>query len=648
MAVLTVSNVTKSFADILIIESISFEVQKGEHIGLVGINGSGKTTLFKTLTGEYDPDIGSVIFAKDCNVGYMEQHVCKDFDKTAFEEVMTVFSDLVEMEKELEAVTQRLQQSLSEEEMNRLILRQTELNDRFVDFGGLTCRGRAESALKGLGFSEDQIHNKIGVFSGGQKAKLQLAKMLLSGANLLLLDEPTNHLDINAVEWLETFLGNYSGAYIVISHDLYFLDKITARTFEMEYKHLKTYKGNYTKFLKLKAEARLAAQRVYDSKQTEIKRIEGIIEQQRRWNQQRNYVTIASKQKQIDRIASDMEKPDSDPASIHFQFKASRRSGDEVLQVKDLALSFDDVSIFKNVEMDIRRGEKIFLIGPNGCGKTSLFKILLKKYMPVAGNVKFGAAVDVGYYEQAQSGLHDEKTVIDEIWDEHLYMDQTQVRSALAVFLFRGEDVFKQVGALSGGERARILLLKLMLSKTNFLLLDEPTNHLDISSCEVLEEALADYDGTLFVVSHDRYLINKIADKIYYLDEAGAKLYLGNYDAFLEAREIEAGNAVQIQEKPKINPYKLKKENEAALRKFKGDLGRCEKAIEENDEALEKLAEELSSEETAADYEKTMELSVQISEREAIAEKLLEQWTELSEGVEEAQRNLDLISADSK
>lgn len=637
MAILTVNNIQQSFGEEVILQNITFEMQKGERVGLVGVNGSGKTTLFKVLTGEYTPDTGSVIFAKETVLGYMEQHVCRDFHKTAFDEVMTVFAPLLRMERELEDLSALLEgASHPQEEMERLILRQTELNDRFVDGGGLTCRSRARSALLGLGFTEDQLQNKVGVLSGGQKAKLQLAKMLLGGANLLLLDEPTNHLDIQAVEWLEDFLKSYNGAYIVISHDRYFLDKVTERTLEMEGKTLTSYKGNYSRYLELRAEHRLAMQRVYENTQKEIARIEGIIEQQRRWNQERNYVTIASKQKQIDRLEATLERPEDDPESIRFQFKASRRGGNDVLTAQELSLSFGGPPLFQHVDLEIKHGEKVFLIGPNGCGKTSLFKILLGQYAPDSGLVRLGSAIDVGYYEQSQLSLHDEKTVIDEIWDLHPQMTQTQVRSALAVFLFKGEDVFKPVGALSGGERARVLLLKLMLSKANFLLLDEPTNHLDIGSCEALEDALSGYDGTLFVVSHDRYLINKLADKVYVLGKEGAKLYLGNYDSYLEQREKEQAVAEeQNPQQPKVNLYKLRKEREANLRKRRTALSRLEGEIEENDRQIKELESKLEDPEFAADYEGVVAASEEISQLHQRAEELLLEWTQLSEELEQ-------------
>ena len=639
MAILTVNNIKKMFGTDVIIQDITFEVQKGDRIGLVGINGSGKTTLFKVLNGEYTADEGTFTPARETSIGYMEQHVCRDMEKPAFDEVMTVFAPLLKMEAEIEVLTTKI--SEMPENLNELIEKQAELNDRFIADGGFTCRNRAKSTLIGLGFAPEQIYAPIGVLSGGQKAKIQLAKMLLGESNLLLLDEPTNHLDIPSVEWLEDFLKNYNGSYIVISHDRYFLDAVTNRTFEIENTHLTEYKGNYTKYLQLKEENRLAMQRVYDNTQREIKRIEGIIEQQKRFNQERNYVTIASKQKSIDRLQATLEKPEDDPDTIKFQFKASQRGGNDVLEAEELALSFGDHRLFKNVNLDIKRGEKVFLIGPNGCGKTSLLKVLLHIYKQTFGDFRFGANIDIGYYDQAQGNLDESKTVIDEIWDLHPYMTQTQVRSALAVFLFKGEDVYKPVKGLSGGERARVLLLKLMLSKANLLILDEPTNHLDIGSCEALENALLGYDGTLFVVSHDRYLINKLADKIYYLTPSGTTLYLGNYDAYLEVRQKqEAAKAAAEAENenavPKANTvYKQKKERASEIRKRRAALSKCEREIEAAEAKIDTLNEQLSNPETASDYEKMMEITNKITEQKALADSLMNDWTELTLWLEE-------------
>lgn len=638
MAILTVNNIKKMFGTDVILENVSFEVQKGDRIGLVGINGSGKTTLFKILNGEYTADEGSFTPAREISIGYMEQHVCRDMEKPAFDEVMTVFEPLLRMEAELERLNAEI--AAVPDDIDALILKQTELNDRFIAEGGLTCRNRARSTLIGLGFAPEQIMAPIGVLSGGQKAKIQLAKMLLGESNLLLLDEPTNHLDIPSVEWLEDFLRNYSGSYIVISHDRYFLDAVTNRTFEIEHTHLTEYKGNYTKFLRLKEENRLAMQRVYDNTQREIKRIEGIIEQQKRFNQERNYVTIASKQKSIDRLEATLQKPEDEPDTIRFQFKASQRGGNDVLMAEDLALQFGDNRLFRHVNLDIKRGEKVFLIGPNGCGKTSLLKILLGIYRQTFGDYRFGANIDVGYYDQAQGNLDESKTVIDEIWDLHPYMNQTQVRSALAVFLFKGEDVYKPVKGLSGGERARVLLLKLMLSKANLLILDEPTNHLDIGSCEALEDALMGYDGTLLVVSHDRYLINKLADKIYYLEPDGTTLYLGNYDAYLEARQKKETAKAAVQESvQKPNAYKLKKERAAEIRKKKSALARCEREVEEAELEIEELNAKLLDPAVASDYEQTLEITNQIAACKERSDALMNEWTALNIWLEENSEN---------
>ena len=638
MAILTVNNIKKMFGTDVILENVSFEVQKGDRIGLVGINGSGKTTLFKILNGEYTADEGSFTPARETSIGYMEQHVCRDMEKPAFDEVMTVFEPLLRMETELERLNAEI--AAVPDDIDALILKQTELNDRFIAEGGLTCRNRARSTLIGLGFAPEQIMAPIGVLSGGQKAKIQLAKMLLGESNLLLLDEPTNHLDIPSVEWLEDFLKNYSGSYIVISHDRYFLDAVTNRTFEIEHTRLTEYKGNYTKFLRLKEENRLAMQRVYDNTQREIKRIEGIIEQQKRFNQERNYVTIASKQKSIDRLEATLQKPEDEPDTIRFQFKASQRGGNDVLMAEDLALQFGDNRLFRHVNLDIKRGEKVFLIGPNGCGKTSLLKILLGIYRQTFGDYRFGANIDVGYYDQAQGNLDESKTVIDEIWDLHPYMNQTQVRSALAVFLFKGEDVYKPVKGLSGGERARVLLLKLMLSKANLLILDEPTNHLDIGSCEALEDALMGYDGTLLVVSHDRYLINKLADKIYYLEPDGTTLYLGNYDAYLEARQKKETAKAAVQESvQKPNAYKLKKERAAEIRKKKSALARCEREVEEAELEIEELNAKLLDPAVASDYEQTLEITNQIAACKERSDALMNEWTALNIWLEENSEN---------
>lgn len=638
MALFSASNLQKSFGTDVIFSGASFEIQEGDHIGLVGVNGSGKTTLFRVLTGDLPSDGGEIYQASSAVIGYMEQHVCRDLEKSAYSEVLTVFAPLLAMERELEEINHRLQAKAGN--LDELIDRQALLTEQFDREGGLTCRARARSALLGLGFDDAQMAQPIGVLSGGQKAKLQLAKMLLSGANLLLLDEPTNHLDIASVEWLEDFLRAYHGAFLVISHDRYFLDRITQRTFEMENGHLTTYKGNYTSFLAQKEETRLAMQRKYDNTKREITRLEGVVAQQRQWNREKNIRTAESKLKVIERLESTLERPEDSPEALRFDFSIRQRGGNDVLITDELGLAFGEKRLFSNVNLHIRRGERVFLIGPNGCGKTSFFKTILGIYQPTEGEIRFGAGIDVGYYDQIQANLNLDKTVIDEIWDAYPRMTQTEVRNALAVFLFRGEDVFKPVSALSGGERARVLLLRLMLSQDNFLLLDEPTNHLDITSCEALEDALQSYEGTLFIVSHDRYLINKIADKVYSFEEDGVSCTLGGYDAYLEAaraRKPETQTAVQTESSRAVE-YRVRKEQQAALRKSKAALRRIETEIEETEALIASLEEQLGDPEIVSDYEAVARLSHELEEARAKSEEQLSRWTELSEQVE-AQEN---------
>lgn len=630
MLLLSLSNITMSFADRTLFSDVSFEVYDSEKIGFVGVNGSGKTTLFKLLNGEHTPDDGAIHIAGGVKIGFMEQFACRDSSKTLYNEALTIFSKLDDMELELEELHDKIDMGDSSDE---IIARQTALQEQFERDGGLTYKSRTASALTGLGFSESDFSLPVSVLSGGQRSKLQLAKLLLSNADMLLLDEPTNHLDISSVEWLERFLSDYRGAYIVISHDRYFLDKVTQRTLELENCHIRDYKGNYTRFLELKAEDIERRQKVYDSTIKEIKRVEGIIEQQKRWNQAHNYVTIASKQKTIDRLEETLEKPEAAPEAIKFAFRAADGSGNDVLTAKNLALSFDGKQLFRNVNIEIRRGERVFLIGDNGCGKTSLFKILTEQYKADSGEFKFGARVQPGYFDQAQRGLNESKSALDEVWDEYPKMTETAIRTALAAFLFKGDDIYKLISELSGGERARVALLKLMLSGANFLLLDEPTNHLDITSCEALENALLGYDGTLFIISHDRYLINKLANRLYKLTPSGVEGYLGNYDFYIEKQQNTQSAAVT--EKPRLSEnaldYKQRKERESERRKLNTKLTRAEKHIEELDEEINAKTKELSS---LSDYQKAMELSEEIERLRSEQEKEMEEWETASAALE--------------
>lgn len=634
MIVLSGNDISVSFGGETLFHDVNFRLEENGRAGLVGVNGCGKTTLMHVINGRQEAETGGISKAAGIKLGCMEQYVIRDDNITLYDEVLEIFRPLIDAENELADIAVAIDTG---DHSEQTLSRQMQLQERFEREGGLTYKSMTCSALAGLGFSEDDFNKPISVMSGGQKSKAQLAKLLLSGSNILLLDEPTNHLDITACEWLEKFLTEYKGAYIVISHDRYFLDKVTDTTFEMENRTLREYKGNYTRYLELKAEAREAQQRVYDRTVKEINRIEGIVEQQKRWGQEHNFITAASKQKQADRLKETLEKPEDLPEAIKFTFRAKEGGANDVLIAKGLSKSFDGTAVFTNAELDIKKNTTTFILGENGCGKTTLLKILTGEYQADSGEYKFGNNIQFGYYDQAQTDLDPSKTVIDEVWDRYPGMTQTQVRSALAQFLFKGDDVFKNVGKLSGGEKARVSLLKLMLSKANMLLLDEPTNHLDIHSREALENALASYGGTLLIVSHDRYLINKLADRIVWLGKTGTVNIDGNYDRYIELKEAKAQSEQAVQVKAaegKKNDYKERKERESTLRKLSGALKRCEQAIDEVGLKTAELAQQMSQPEIATDYEKTSALAQEIEALKEKEEALTAEWMELSEQIE--------------
>ncbi len=634
MIVLSGNDISVSFGGETLFHDVNFRLEENGRAGLVGVNGCGKTTLMHVINGRQEAETGGISKAAGIKIGCMEQYVIRDDNITLYDEVLEIFRPLIDAENELADIAVAIDTG---DHSEQTLSRQMQLQERFEREGGLTYKSMTCSALAGLGFSEEDLNKLISVMSGGQKSKAQLAKLLLSGSNILLLDEPTNHLDITACEWLEKFLTEYKGAYIVISHDRYFLDKVTDTTFEMENRTLREYKGNYTRYLELKAEAREAQQRVYDRTVKEINRIEGIVEQQKRWGQEHNFITAASKQKQADRLKETLEKPEDLPEAIKFTFRAKEGGANDVLIAKGLSKSFDGTAVFTNAELDIKKNTTTFILGENGCGKTTLLKILTGEYQADSGEYKFGNNIQFGYYDQAQTDLDPSKTVIDEVWDRYPKMTQTQVRSALAQFLFKGDDVFKNVGKLSGGEKARVSLLKLMLSKANMLLLDEPTNHLDIHSREALENALASYGGTLLIVSHDRYLINKLADRIVWLGKTGTVNIDGNYDRYIELKEAKAQSEQAVQVKAaegKKNDYKERKERESTLRKLSGALKRCEQAIDEIGLKTAELAQQMSQPEIATDYEKTSALAQEIEALKEKEEALTAEWMELSEQIE--------------
>ncbi|MBO5463488.1 MAG: ABC-F family ATP-binding cassette domain-containing protein [Clostridia bacterium] len=626
MSVLTAQNLTFGFLDGVLFKGAAFKVEETDRVGLIGANGCGKTSLFRLITGKYSPSEGGIVRGKDVRVGYMEQYLECDDNQTLYSEALTVFNDVMEMEAELEKVTLALMNDSSID----LINRQLRLTEEIERRDGLVYKAKTKSALLGLGFSEEDLDLKVSSLSGGQRSKLSLCKLLLSDANLLLLDEPTNNLDIDAVNWLEDFLLKYKGAFIVVSHDRYFLDKVTTSTMEIAHGKLTLTKGNYTVFQKLKAERELAIEREYEKTITEIKRIEGIIEQQKRFNQERNYITIASKEKQIERLKETLVVPEKALKSVNFSFKTDVRTGDEVLSVQNLEKAFPGKELFKNFNLTVYREDKTFLLGPNGCGKSTFLKIINKEVMPDNGVFKLGTNVKIGYFDQNIDKLHSEKTVLDEVWDMYRFMTETEIRSALAMFLFRGEDVFKKVSLLSGGERAKISLLKIMLSKPNFLILDEPTNHLDIISREVLESALTDFNGTLLVVSHDRYFINKLATKVVHLTHDGAVNIDGNYDTYLEFRDNnKMTEKLTVEKKPTVNEYKLKKEKASLERKRKTRITKLESEITEKEKEIQETEAILILPETTANYEELLKVTEQLNNLKTELDNMYEEWETL-------------------
>lgn len=625
MACLNIQNLTLAFGENVLFENISFEMGDKDKVGLVGANGAGKTSLFKVLTGEYSATSGGAFIGKNVKLGYMEQHTCSD-DKTVYEELISVFSDLIEMERELEDISVKLTSDPSKE----LIARQDLLNEQFLRNGGATYKSLTRSALMGLGFDEKDFSKPTSKLSGGQRSKLILSKLLLSRADLLLLDEPTNHLDISSVEWLEGFLNSFSGAFIVISHDRYFLDKVTNKTMELDCRKLRSYKGNYSEFLVKKEAEQKAIAEKYENDLKEIERLEGIIEQQRRWNREKNIKTAESKEKVIERIKAQLVAPDAAHKKIRFDFTPKCVSGEDVLSVSDLSKSFSDKKIFQNVSFNIRRGERVFLVGDNGCGKTTLLKILMGDYTQDSGSFRFGANLFTGYFDQVQEKLDLNKTALEEVWSAFPAMTETSVRNALAAFLFRGDDVYKRLSDCSGGERARVALLKLMLGKYNFLLLDEPTNHLDAYSREELENTLLNYSGTMLIVSHDRYFINKLATTVLELTPLGINKYIGNYDDYSEAKQRfqTADIKEQKPEKPKANEYKMRKELASRQRKLKTAVSRLESSIEDLEDEIALIEEKLNSN---PPYEQFLLINEELEKKTAERDALLEEWTEKSE-----------------
>lgn len=627
--VINISNVSKQYADRTLFENANLSVEKGEVVGLIGANGVGKTTLFNIITGKETPDSGMVIKSPFATVGYLEQHVCAESDKTCYEETVSIFDNLSLIEEELK----NIREALNGPEANNLDLieRQETLLEKYHEHDGLTYVSLTHSVLSGLGFTDEEQNLPVKSLSGGQKAKIGLAKLLLQKPDLMLLDEPTNHLDIESVAWLEKFIQSSHITTIVISHDRYFLDRVATQIAEITTRKVYVTKGNYSRHMQLKAERDLAEERNYNNVMAEVKRLEGVIEQQKRWNREKNIKTAESKQKQIDRLTDGLEAPEHERFDFSFHFSPDTLSGEDVLDVVDARMDFPGNTLYSGVSFSIKRGEHIFIVGENGIGKTTLIKQIMRR----TRGIKFGVGVTVGYFDQHQLNLNLANTAFDEIHDAYPKMTDTEVRKSLAVFGFKGDKVFDTLQTMSGGERAKVSLCKLMLRKCNFLILDEPTNHLDIYSMAALEDALKAYESTLLIISHDRYFINSLADKVVELKKDGADVYVGNYDNYIEAKEKTVSEDISDAPKKEMGAGGKSYNEQKLLRrertKIKTALRKAEELIAELEEKIELKNEELNSLADASDYEKTFALTNELAELEERLAGAMEEWENLAE-----------------
>ena len=635
--ILACQNISKSFGTDEIIKNASFHIEENEKAAIVGINGAGKSTLLKIIMQEIDADEGTVTVAKGKTIGYLAQHQEQDSDKTIYEEVLSVKQPVIEMEKRLRAMEDAMN-GCDADEMEKLLADYNQLNHEFELQEGYAYKSEVTGVLKGLGFGEEDFDKKMSELSGGQKTRVALGRLLVTKPDIILLDEPTNHLDMNSIAWLETYLMNYKGAVIIVSHDRYFLDRVVTKVIEVFQHRVSVFLGNYSDYAVKKKSAREALLRQYYNQQREIKHQEAVITKLRSFNREKSIKRAESREKLLDKMER-LEKPVEDNTDIHITLEPNIVSGNDVMKVEGLAKQFDGNYLFSGIDFEIKRGERVALIGNNGTGKTTMLKIINGLIAPDGGEVRLGTNVHIGYYDQEHHVLHMEKTLVEEISDDYPYLNNTQIRNVLAAFLFTGDDVFKRIGDLSGGERGRVSLAKLMLSEANFLILDEPTNHLDITSKEILESALNQYTGTVFFVSHDRYFINQTATRI--LDLTGKTVinYIGNYDYYLEKREeqtalhVTAGQAeARVPEKTSAvkMDWEQQKKEQARIRKQENAIKKVEADIEAKEQAIAEIDEKLADPAIATNSAKLNELgSLRAKEQEALDE-LYEQWETLS------------------
>lgn len=637
---LSLKNIAKSYGTDVILKDVSFSINEGEKVGLVGVNGAGKTTLFKILCGTLSPDSGEIYIQKDKKLGYLSQNLDLDENSTIFEETLKVFGDIKSIEQRMRELEILMSQQSGQEDKSYhegLLKEYGRLQDEYERRNGYGCESFAKGMLIGLGIQPDSFNKEIRYLSGGLKTRVALSKLLLQGPDILLLDEPTNHLDLDAIAYLEGFLKEYKGTLIVISHDRYFLDMITTRTLELTSGIIEDYNGNYSYFISERQKRYEERMNSYEEQQKEIKRLEDIIERYRSYNREKSIRQAESREKALARIER-LEKPMIDTNAAKVSFDIKYRSGNDVIIVENLEKSFGDLHLFHNLSFMIRRGERVALIGQNGKGKTTIFKILCGIEDADSGYVKLGKNVDIAYYEQEQKNLSPDKTVIDEVWDDYPDMTITQVRNVLASFLFTGDDVFKPISSLSGGERCRISLLKVMLSKANLLLLDEPTNHLDILSREAVEKALLSYEGTLFVISHDRYFLNKVVNRILVLEDQVLTDYPGGFQYYMEKKsatpdEIVVSTVGKTKTEIKEERRKLREQQEK-IKELKRRLQETEAAIEKTESEIHEKEQLMCLPEVYSNPEKSLEVTRELKALRELADELYGRWEEYTEQIE--------------
>ena len=640
--ILQCSHIDKSFVGETVLSDISFHINEQEKAAIVGVNGSGKSTLIKIIMGQLNADSGDIILSKDTTVGYLAQNQEYASDRTILEEMQDAKPEVGILERKIASLSAQMNEA-DGKELEALIKQFDQAQHRFDQINGYAYQSELVGVLKGLGFENEDFDKKIASLSGGEKTRVALAKMLLTAPDLIILDEPTNHLDLNAIHWLEGYLAQYNGAVLIVAHDRYFLDKIVSKVIEIRQTKSRVYLGNYTEYTKKRQEILDSLQKQYLNQQAEIKHQEEVIAKLKQFNREKSIKRAESREKMLDKIER-IDKPIEENTKMHLLFTPKIQSGNDVLTVKGLSKRFADHVLFENIDFEIKRGEHVAIIGDNGSGKTTILKMINDLLTPDSGTITLGTNVEIGYYDQEHHVLHMEKTLFEEIQDEYPNMTNTEIRNLLAAFLFTEDDVFKQIKSLSGGERGRVSLAKLMLSDANFLILDEPTNHLDIDSKAILENAINHFEGTVLYVSHDRYFINTTAHRILDLTSQTMLNYIGNYDYYLDKKD--AMEQAHLQTETKVSDvtasatattsdtklsWQQQKEEQARQRKLEKELQAVETEIEELESDNEQIDTELSDPANGNDVAKLQELSKKRAENDARLEELMQRWESLSE-----------------